>query len=107
MRRPQSGVVWWLDGFKSEETRRGYRGDHAAWLTYCAGHGIDPLAARRVDIDRWARALEAAGAKRRSASWRIASRRASGPITSSSVPGRMDGAGRGQELAHLARAGGY
>src|SRR5215472_18192377 len=56
----------WLDGFKSQETRRGYWGDHAAWLTYCAGHGIDPLAARRVDVNRWARALEAAGAKPRS-----------------------------------------
>jgi integrase len=53
----------WLDGFKSAETRRGYRGDHAAWLRYCAEHRIDPLAARRVDVNRWARTLEAGGAK--------------------------------------------
>jgi len=62
----------WLDGFKSAETRRGYRSDHAAWLTFCAEHGIDPVAARRVDVNRWARALEAAGAKPRSVARRLA-----------------------------------
>jgi integrase/recombinase XerD len=62
----------WLDGFKSQETRRGYRDDHAAWLTFCAEHDIDPLTARRVDVNRWARALEAAGAKPRSVARRLA-----------------------------------
>jgi hypothetical protein len=42
----------WLYGFKSAETRRGYWGHHAAWLTFCAEHGIDPLASRRVDVNR-------------------------------------------------------
>jgi integrase/recombinase XerD len=62
----------WLDGFKSTETRRGYRGDLAAWLAFCDDHGVDPLRARRVDANRWARALEAAGAKPRSVARRLA-----------------------------------
>jgi hypothetical protein len=78
----------WLDGFKSAETRRGYRGDHAAWLTFCVAHGIDPLAARRVDVNRWARALEAAGAKPRSVARRLAAGRAGIATSSTRACGR-------------------
>jgi integrase/recombinase XerD len=62
----------WLDGFKSTETRRGYRGDLGAWLAFCAEHNVDPLRARTVDVNRWARDLEAAGAKPRSVARRLA-----------------------------------
>lgn len=62
----------WLDGFKSQETRRGYRGDLGVWLRFCGDHGVDPLRARRVHVNRWARGLEAAGAKPRGVARRLA-----------------------------------
>ena len=62
----------WLDGFKSQETRRGYRGDLGVWLPFCDDHGVDPLRARRVHVNRWARGLEAAGAKPRGVARRLA-----------------------------------
>jgi site-specific recombinase XerD len=38
-------------------TRAAYGRDLGAWLTWCAGHDVDPLAAQRVHIDAYARTL--------------------------------------------------
>jgi integrase/recombinase XerD len=65
-------VAAWLLGYQSPATRRSYALDAAAWVAFCAGHGIDPLAARRVHLDAWARALQAGGAAQRTAARRLA-----------------------------------
>ncbi len=46
-------TVLWLEADKSEHTRRAYFTDLAAWLTWCTRTGLDPLAARRADVDAW------------------------------------------------------
>ena len=46
-------TVLWLEADKSEHTRRAYFGDLASWLGWCQRTGLDPLAARRADIDDW------------------------------------------------------
>lgn len=43
----------WLRTLKSEATRRAYYGDLAGWLGYCDRTRLDPLAARRADVDDW------------------------------------------------------
>lgn len=43
----------WLRKLKSDATRRAYFRDLAAWLDYCHRTRLDPLAARRADVDDW------------------------------------------------------
>lgn len=43
----------WLMSKRSEHTRRSYHRDLADWLAWCAERGIDPMAARMVDVDTW------------------------------------------------------
>jgi integrase/recombinase XerD len=62
----------WLLGYPSLATRRNYALDLAAWLGFCDQHGIDPLEARRVHVDAWARALQAGGAAPRTTARRLA-----------------------------------
>jgi site-specific recombinase XerD len=65
-------IAAWLLGFASEHTRRSYASDLTNWLTFCAGHGVDPLGARRPHLDAWARSLEASGRKPRTVARRLA-----------------------------------
>lgn len=46
-------TVLWLEADKSEHTRRAYYADLAGWLAWCLRTGVDPLAARRADVDAW------------------------------------------------------
>jgi integrase/recombinase XerD len=46
-------TVLWLEADKSEHTRRAYYADLADWLSWCLRTGVDPLAARRADVDAW------------------------------------------------------
>jgi integrase/recombinase XerD len=46
-------TVLWLEADKTEHTRRAYFADVAAWLDWCARTGLDPLEARRADVDAW------------------------------------------------------
>ncbi|MFB4319889.1 tyrosine-type recombinase/integrase [Actinomadura sp. 21ATH] len=50
-------TVAWLRAQTSEATRRGYYRDLASWLDHCARTRLDPLAARRADIDDWTAAM--------------------------------------------------
>ncbi|HEY3686894.1 MAG TPA: tyrosine-type recombinase/integrase [Streptosporangiaceae bacterium] len=43
----------WLRRRRSANTRRAYFRDLGLWLAYCDRHGLDPLRARRADIDDW------------------------------------------------------
>lgn len=54
-------TVLWLEADKSEHTRRAYYADLAAWLTWCARTGLDPMAARRADVDAWKGTLTVTG----------------------------------------------
>lgn len=44
-------VSGWLSGFRSPRTRRAYAGDLLLWQRWCAARGVDPLRARRVQVD--------------------------------------------------------
>jgi integrase/recombinase XerC len=46
-------TVLWLEADKSDHTRRAYYADLAAWLGWCERTGLDPLSARRADVDAW------------------------------------------------------
>jgi integrase/recombinase XerD len=46
-------TVLWLEADKTEHTRRAYFADVAAWLDWCERTGLDPLEARRADVDAW------------------------------------------------------
>jgi integrase/recombinase XerD len=54
-------TVLWLEADKSAHTRRAYYADLAAWLTWCARTGLDPLAARRADVDAWKATITVTG----------------------------------------------
>ncbi|WP_158889361.1 tyrosine-type recombinase/integrase [Amycolatopsis anabasis] len=54
-------TVLWLAADKSEHTRRAYYADLAAWLSWCDRTGLDPLAARRADVDAWKATLTVTG----------------------------------------------
>lgn len=54
-------TVLWLSVDKSEHTRRAYYTDLAAWLSWCARTGLDPLRARRADVDAWKTTLTVTG----------------------------------------------
>lgn len=53
----------WLGGLAgySPNTRETYGYDLADYLAWCDASGLDPLAARRVDVERYVRALELRG----------------------------------------------
>lgn len=51
----------WLAADKTEHTRRAYYADLAAWLSWCDRTGLDPLRARRADVDAWKATLTVAG----------------------------------------------
>ena len=65
-------VASWLLGYQSPATRRSYALDMTAWLGFCGDRGIDPLTARRVHLDAWARVMQSAGAAPRTAARRLA-----------------------------------
>ena len=65
-------VAAWLLGYQSPATRRNYALDMTAWLGFCDDRGIDPLAARRVHADAWARTMQAGGAAARTVARRLA-----------------------------------
>ncbi|PXY22941.1 hypothetical protein BAY60_21910 [Prauserella muralis] len=54
-------TMLWLSVDKSEHTRRAYYADLAAWLSWCARTGLDPLRARRADVDAWKQTLTVTG----------------------------------------------
>jgi integrase/recombinase XerD len=54
-------TVLWLEADKSEHTRRAYHGDLADWLGWCQRTAVDPLAARRADIDAWKATVSVTG----------------------------------------------
>jgi integrase/recombinase XerD len=54
-------TVLWLEADKTEHTRRAYFGDVAAWLDWCDRTGLDPLRARRADVDAWKATLTVVG----------------------------------------------
>ncbi|GAB3978726.1 tyrosine-type recombinase/integrase [Plantactinospora veratri] len=50
----------WLDNRRlSEHTREAYRRDVAGWLSWCEGRDLDPLRATFLDVNAYARQLEA------------------------------------------------
>jgi site-specific recombinase XerD len=53
--------AWLANRRLSAHTRAAYRRDVAAWLTWCAGRGLDPLRATFLDLNAYARALESTG----------------------------------------------
>ena len=65
-------VAAWLLGYESPATRRNYGADLAAWLRFCGSHGLDPLQARRLHVDAWARTLSARKAAPRTVARRLA-----------------------------------
>lgn len=54
-------TVLWLAADKTEHTRRAYYADLAAWLAWCSRTGLDPLEARRADVDAWKSTLTVTG----------------------------------------------
>jgi site-specific recombinase XerD len=66
-------VAGWLLGYASANTRRAYASDVAAWLAFCAAHGVGALKATRTHIDAWARSLEAGGRRPRTVARCLAS----------------------------------
>lgn len=52
----------WLASLRSARTRRSYAADLLGWRAWLAARGVDVLAARRVHLDLWVRAQQAAGA---------------------------------------------
>jgi integrase/recombinase XerD len=65
-------VAAWLLGYASPATRRAYGADITAWLAFCDSAATDPLEARRVHVDAWARALQSDGATPRTVARRLA-----------------------------------
>ena len=51
--------AWLANRRLSEHTRDAYRRDVAAWLAWCAGREVDPLRASFLDVNAYARGLEA------------------------------------------------
>jgi integrase/recombinase XerD len=51
--------AWLANRRLSEHTRAAYRRDVAAWLAWCAGRELDPLLASFLDVNAYARGLEA------------------------------------------------
>jgi integrase/recombinase XerD len=51
--------AWLANRRLSEHTRAAYRRDVTAWLAWCAERGLDPLRASFLDVNAYARGLEA------------------------------------------------
>jgi site-specific recombinase XerD len=51
----------WLEADKTDHTRRAYYADLASWLSWCERTSLDPLRARRADVDAWKATLTATG----------------------------------------------
>jgi integrase/recombinase XerD len=64
-------VTGWLAGFRSPRTRRAYGGDLLAWQRWCTTRGLDPLEARRVQVDLYLADLLDSGAAPASAGRRL------------------------------------
>lgn len=54
-------TVLWLEADKSLHTRRAYFADLADWLTWCGRTELDPLRARRADVDAWKATITVTG----------------------------------------------
>lgn len=54
-------TLLWLEADKTEHTRRAYYADLAGWLTWCDRAGLDPLRARRADVDAYKATLTVIG----------------------------------------------
>jgi integrase/recombinase XerC len=70
-------TVLWLEADKSDHTRRAYYADLGDWLSWCERTRLDPLAARRADVDAWKATIRASdrdGAVRPAAAATIARR---------------------------------
>ncbi|WP_157647371.1 tyrosine-type recombinase/integrase [Actinomycetospora chiangmaiensis] len=61
----------WLSKFRSPRTRRAYAGDLLIWQRWCAARGVDPLRARRVQVDLYLADLLDGGAAPTSAGRRL------------------------------------
>jgi integrase/recombinase XerD len=60
--RDRLSAAAWLASLRSARTRRAYAADLLAWRSWLAERGLEVLAARRVQLDPWVRAQQAAGA---------------------------------------------
>ena len=58
-------AAWWLSRYKPS-TQRTYATYLPRWVRWCTGHGIDPLAARRADVELWLRSVADSGLARAS-----------------------------------------
>jgi integrase/recombinase XerD len=58
-------AAWWLSHYKTS-TQRTYATDLPRWNRWCARRRIDPLAARRADVEPWLRTVADAGRSRAS-----------------------------------------
>jgi integrase/recombinase XerC/integrase/recombinase XerD len=58
-------AVWWLCRYKAS-TQRTYAVYLPRWADWCAAHGLDPLTARRADVELWLHAIADSGLSRAS-----------------------------------------
>ena len=58
-------AAWWLSRYKPS-TQLTYATYLPRWTRWCAGRGIDPLAARRADVELWVRSVADSGLSRAS-----------------------------------------
>jgi len=58
-------AAWWLCRYKPS-TQRTYAVYLPRWASWCAAHGLDPLAARRADVELWLHAVADSGLSRAS-----------------------------------------
>jgi integrase/recombinase XerD len=58
-------ATWWLSRYKPS-TQRTYATYLPRWSRWCAGRRIDPLAARRADVELWLRTVADTGLSRAS-----------------------------------------
>ena len=58
-------TAWWLSRYKAS-IQRTYATHLPRWVAWCADHGLDPLAARRADVELWLRSVADSGQSRAS-----------------------------------------
>jgi integrase/recombinase XerD len=58
-------AAWWLSRYKPS-TQRTYATYLPRWVRWCTGRGLDPLAARRADVELWLRSVADSGLARAS-----------------------------------------
>ena len=56
-------AAWWLSRYKPS-TQLTYATYLPRWTRWCAGRRIDPLAARRADVELWLRTVADSGLSR-------------------------------------------